>query len=767
MEIYKLLSRFDNVKRVSPGTDPEITEEYSARCPVHDDRINSLSVGVCRDGRILLHCHAGCKTEDILQAVGLTMKDLYVIDLNENDLRDGQAIRESEYLYYEGDGECRLKKIRMRNADGSKQFYWQHQENGKWLNGRNGLEPPLYGLRSLDSSGIVFLVEGEKDADTIIGHGWPCVSLPDGAKTGEIRWPEAYNEVFRNKTVMIIPDNDAVGRAFAAEEARHIQPVAEKVCVVDLAKGWPEIPEKGDYSDMVEALGAEKATRVLTDLCQNAQPWTEGPEAPPENTNEEPDQPTMDKLRSYETILKQLGEIRPETEAEYSDKMMGRLYAKIFSPRLRYNVTAKEWYFYNGRYWEIDTGGMIAARNAKILADALLVYAATVENIDFRRFCSHYGQLKYRKTMVEDARSECFISTPDFDRNGSLLNCLNGTIDLSTFELLPHNPEDLISKMSYIPFAPNARSEEYERFIWEIMQGNEAKIRYLQKTLGLALTTDTSNECCWLWYGPTTRNGKGTLTETFAYMLGNTNGYAMTMDPETLAQRRVKDTRQASGDIARLNGCRFLSASEPPKRMLFDAAELKKLIGRDMITARNLHEREFEFLPKFKLFINTNYLPRIQDDTLFTSGRIQVLTFDRHFSEEEQDPGLKERLRSPENIAGIFNWCLEGLRLYRETGLDPPEEVRNATSAYREDSDKISNFMRECMEKTGNNSAAGEVYRKFAAWCQDNGYGTESKGSFFEELRNKGLLSERGMVNGKQTFNIIPGYELSDDQSLF
>jgi putative DNA primase/helicase len=298
------------------------------------------------------------------------------------------------------------------------------------------------------------------------------------------------------------------------------------------------------------------------------------------------------------------------------------------------------------------------------------------------------------------------------------------------------------------------------------MLGDTDKITYLQKTLGLALTTDTSQEKCWIWYGATTRNGKSVLAETILYMLGGADGYSLSMMPETLAQRKIKDTRQASGDIARLAGCRFLNASEPPKRMLFDAALLKTMLGRDTITARHLYEREFQFVPSFKLFINTNHLPLIQDDTLFSSDRIEVITFDRHFEPHEQDHRLKDKLRTRESISGVFNWCLDGLKLYRETGLTAPGSVKAATLDYRRNSDKIQNFIDECLFETGGNAGAGAVYQRFADWCEENGYGTESKRSFFDELKSKGIFGDRGMVNGVQMRNIVKGYELSTDDRI-
>ena len=754
MEIYNILGRFSNVEDATTGGDKSIVREWSARCPVHDDRRNSLYIGQKTDGKIMIHCQAGCDNDRILAAAGLTYADLFT---EKKSPKQEPAKREAVYDYPDEARGIHLRKIRMRNPDGSKSFFWQRDEAGEWKNGRAGIDPPLYGLQYLSGHDFVFVAEGEKDADNMNRLEYPCVSLPDGAKRGAIPWPSFYDDSFRGRSVYIIPDNDDVGRAFAELEAEHVQAVADQVFILDLREAWPEIPEKGDISDLIAALGDEAACRMIADLEKNAKPWA-GSQHDPE---QEP-KPSR-KLTEYEPIVKQLEILKPEQEPEFNDQMMGRLFASIFRPVLRYNVTAKEWYFYNGRYWQIDTGGMIAHRKAKTLVDALLVYSSAISARDFTKFVVKYGSLKMRKTMVEDARSECFISNSDFDRNGDLLNCQNGTFNLRTMELQPFDPEDLISKCSNIEYDPSAQSETFEKYISEIMEENPRKILYLQKTLGLALTTDTSLETMWIWYGKTTRNGKGTLAETIAFMLGNSSGYALAMAPETLAQRKTKDTRQASGDIARLNGCRFLNASEPPKRMLFDAALLKTLLGRDTIVARNLMEKEFEFVPQFKLFINTNHLPRIQDDTLFTSGRINVLTFDRHFSEEEQDPDLKNRLQKPENISGIFNWCLDGLRLFRETGLDPPDEVRFATADYRENSDKIASFITECMEKTGKNSAAGIVYHRFATWCSANGYGTDSKSSFFDELKTKGIFMDRGMVNGVQTRNIIAGYELIDE----
>jgi len=325
---------------------------------------------------------------------------------------------------------------------------------------------------------------------------------------------------------------------------------------------------------------------------------------------------------------------------------------------------------------------------------------------------------------------------------------------------MPHKPEYLLSKISNVVYDPDAQSELFEKTMRETLEGDSEKIYYLLKWFGLSLTDDTSMEEMLILLGVTTRNGKSTLLETLSYMHGGAEGYALSMPPETIAQRKNKDSRTASGDIARLDGCRMLITSEPPRRMLFDAALLKTLLGRDTITARRLYQSEFQFIPRFKLFMNSNYLPAIQDDTLFTSGRIKVIEFNRHFTPAEQDTTLKSRLRGKNNISGIFNYCLTGLKMYREEGLEPPKTVIQAVESYRMASDKIQNFLNECMEKTGRNTGAGTAYQAYKTWCADNGYGTDSKGNFFADLKSKGIFAAAGTVNGKTIRNVVLGYEL-------
>jgi len=218
-----------------------------------------------------------------------------------------------------------------------------------------------------------------------------------------------------------------------------------------------------------------------------------------------------------------------------------------------------------------------------------------------------------------------------------------------------------------------------------------------------------------------------------------------------------------------------LNASEPPKRMIFDIGLLKTLLGNDTVTARKLYENEIQFRPIFKLFINTNYLPHINDDTIFSSNRINVITFDQHFyapdeeGEPKQDHNLKTKLKA--ELSGILNWCLEGLKKFKVEGLEPPQCVKEATKEYREQSDKLNNFILDRLDKDENyKSEAGKIYTEYADWCEKSGYGTENKTNFFAELKVKGMFLNSGTISstGETRRNVMVGYKLKPlDETFF
>lgn len=254
--------------------------------------------------------------------------------------------------------------------------------------------------------------------------------------------------------------------------------------------------------------------------------------------------------------------------------------------------------------------------------------------------------------------------------------------------------------------------------------------------------------------------GSGTLTDTMLYMHGD---YGKTANPETLAEKKCKDSTRASEDIARLNGCRFLNISEPSKTMMIDSALLKTLLGRDKIPARYLYKESFEFYPEFKLFVNCNHLPIINDDTVFDSDRINVITFDKHFEEHERDTTLKDKLKAEDEVSGIFNWCLEGLKRFRKESLKVPKEIKIATAEYQKNNDKFELFFDEELIKSDTNITLANIYSSYKEWCKENCFAPQSKQTIKSKLQAKGIFIEKGTVDSITRSNVVVGYKLKEN----
>lgn len=247
MKLQEIISYFRNPK-------PNGYNSFMVTCPCHNDSTQSLCISE-DNGKILLNCFAGCRAEDITRAIGLSMRDLFQAPQQSNKPPKPAS---TEYRY--GD---RLKKIRFYkwNKDKwQKSFCWQHKDdNGSWQKGRGGINPPLYNQEILSNTAAdntVYIVEGEKDADTMTDKvGLLAVSAPDGATKGSKgkKWDSRFTPLFKDLNVAIIPDNDEAGKNFASLVANELLTVAHSVKVLDLCTEWENLKEKGDITDIYES----------------------------------------------------------------------------------------------------------------------------------------------------------------------------------------------------------------------------------------------------------------------------------------------------------------------------------------------------------------------------------------------------------------------------------------------------------------------------------------------------------------------------------
>jgi len=473
------------------------------------------------------------------------------------------------------------------------------------------------------------------------------------------------------------------------------------------------------------------------------------------------------KAPMSECMLERLKEFTPETSKRYlrDDVGIGRLFADLIQDVARYVPQRKRWFVYNGKVWTRDEGEAKIARLCKYFTDAWMIYAAQIENEteskDYSKYVNRQRSANRRKIIIDEAKSEHTLGMEQFDKKPYLFNCRNGTLDFEKMEFREHRASDLLTQMSGVTYDPNAACPRWIKFIDEIFEGDKERARYLQKALGYTLIGITREECFFILFGPTTRNGKGTTMGTYLIMMGD---YAAKANPDTIAMKNQHNGSNHSEDVARLAGVRFCNISEPPKNMRLSVDLIKEMTGSDIITARYLYEGSFQFQAQFKIFIDTNYLPSVNDASLFSSSRVKVIPFDRHFKSEEQDKNLKNELTEESNLSGILNWCIEGLELYEAEGLQMPESVIVACEEYEKSNDKVGLFLEDRVEKKiGYYASVKELYDLYGIWCGENGNKTENFQNFRKGLQNHGEI-KRIRPDGKYgpQISALIDYQIAD-----
>jgi putative DNA primase/helicase len=142
--------------------------------------------------------------------------------------------------------------------------------------------------------------------------------------------------------------------------------------------------------------------------------------------------------------------------------------------------------------------------------------------------------------------------------------------------------------------------------------------------------------------------------------------------------------------------------------------------------------------PEFKIFFNTNHLPRTNDDTIFASGRVRIIPFERHFTAKEQDPGLKNLFRKSANKSAILNWLIDGYRLMLETGLDVTERMQSALDEYRSECDSVGNFLSErIVPADGQKLQTSALYAAYTAQTKMSGNRPLSVQQFVGEVKKR------------------------------
>jgi len=762
---HKFLPRLSGVVENGQG-------RWKACCPIHeaDGQSHSPSLEITEkpDGTLLLHCFPcgpDVTAARFVHAVGLTMSDLYADHGKRPGRKDSLGKKVADYVYRDAQGCIAYRAERWMNGDGTKTFT-QSRPNGQggWVPGVKGIERVPYRLPELIASAAdgatVFIVEGEKKVEALVKWGLVATCNVGGAG----KWNKEFSTRWlRDRDVVILPDNDPLdpetGRSPGFDHAAKVlectKPVAKSVRVIELSG----LPPKGDIVDWIDQGG------TLPKLMELLKPSNSSSATAATAKIEA----IAQKQQEATAVVAEMDPLDLRIKESRNDDGNGRRFVKAANNNARFCNPWGAWLVFDGGRWRTDDS-LEVIRTMKGVSRGLWREMATFGNdvspdvfAKVTAFARSSCSMSGINRAIEAAQSELTILPREMDSDPWLLNCKNGTVDLRTGEMRPHDPADLITKISPVEFDPDATCPEWLKFVGSLFESPDLR-GYVQRLCGYWSTGIVREQMLPILWG-TGSNGKSTFLEVLMNVLGE--DYTM-MAPPGFVMAKMHDTHPT--ELADLFGKRFVLASETEEGKRLNEAMVKSLTGSDKIRARRMRENFWEFDPTHKIALVTNHQPIISGTDKGIWRRIRMVPFLKKFwnpdigetgpEELRQVKGLGERLMA--ESSGILTWIIRGCVEWLHDGECAPKEVLDLTNTYQSAQDVFKAFLEECC--TLDSSAvvsSGDLYGSFKAWSKANNEWAGSARRFSQ------LMSDRGFQKYKNSGTFWQGLMLQSDGSGF
>lgn len=771
MTLADLIAKLDDVETTADG--------YLVHCPAHNDSKQSLRLTVSDAGKVLLRCRAGCKTEDVVKALGITMRDLATMTAGDVDF----TTRATSQDVPASPADVAALAVKLdRYAEALREMAPEAEEAFDYAADRFGVsldDAKRLGLGYADDlGGGPRLVVPFRDRDGV-PRGFQARSLakdaavrwlgpksPDGAswaKIGYFPGSAGFDEVLIT---------EGPGDALTASSALGFDTIgirgaglaANPAVIADLVAmlGGREAVVAGDgdpagrrfSATLAEALAAHDLRVKVLDLPDglDLSDWR-----------------AADPAKFYAQALRAIAEAEPIKsrsaallawdEDRYSLSDLGgarylRDYIESLGSGVRYTEEVG-FYLLEDGVWRKDDRQAVRT-HAQGVADLVRDLARTASTEATRdgaseadkkragrlnRYAAHVQTSRGIDAMLRELQAVHGVpaSVGDFDQHPDLLACRNGVVDLRTGELRPHDPALLLTRRVDLDYDPAAKAPRWEAFLDEVFPAYPDLPAYMRRLVGYGITGHTTEQCFAVLWG-TGANGKSVYTDTLTEVFRELT----TTTPFSTFEDRASGG--IPNDLAALKGARLVMAAEGEQGRPMAESVLKRVTGRDLIAARFMRKEFFEFRPTFLLNLATNFKPSFkgQDEGLWR--RVKLIPWERFFAPAERDHRLGDKLLAESE--GILAWAVQGAMEWYRGGLQDPDIIRSSTKEYRETSDALAGFLPGVFI---HDTQAGRVdgkllFDEYLKWAdEENLPGKErwTRRTFF------GALEERGMTKRK------------------
>ena len=427
-------------------------------------------------------------------------------------------------------------------------------------------------------------------------------------------------------------------------------------------------------------------------------------------------------------------------DEELSHASVAKSINQTHGDRLKWATDSKEWYAYDhlSGYWKFcdDVAlGKIFLEEIELLQNRVckipnLKIDIKVEWLSKLQRASSSGFTKGVISLLASV-SDANFKFNQLDSNHFLVGLGDGQcLDLKTVNVRPIKAADYLTKSIGTSYDTNAECPLWEKSVLEWCCSDHEIALFLQALVGYSLSGLMNDHSLYFLYG-NGKNGKSVFINILSALFGQ-NG--LSIDPSSLMDLK-RSSGQASGDIARLAGKRFISSNELPNNGMFNEELLKRITAGDEVVSRKLYSHDFQFSPTGKLFISGNNLPIIRgrDDGIWR--RISLIPFNAKIA--FPDGFLDQKLRK--ELPGILNWAIKGWQNFVKDGykLTKPLSIENASSDYRKEMDLLTRWKDDCLQVVGDGKLSlSDIFGSYKNWCVRESILPMSSSSFNRETKN-------------------------------
>lgn len=752
------------------GRFPEVRDDgggnYTVPCPAHNDVRPSLVLAVKEDGRMILHCRAGCSKDSVLDALNMRPRDLFYWQAPDGvTVKGGPAsvptvgtgpvaalavyIDDTSTAFYRADVSWAVRAqeyVQDRfgldvpaavdlglGVDTGGAFRFPHVATRFVRFPR--LTVPFYGFDGVARGLQGRDLSGQCPARWLSltnppGETWSKYGVfPGGGEYGIFLVTEGPGDALTASAVgydavavrgaAIASNADLVAELADGMRGGHVVIAGDRdeagdgftTALAEALRGHGitahalAIPHEGDDLTDWRKRDPETFPSALHEAVKAARPVEAPREARAAARSAE-----LDEATGTDTINRADGQRAADLLSSFmerygeTDTLRAHALVAFAGDRIRY-APGLGFYVWSGKRWERSETKV--RQEVHRMGAALALAGRTQEAKGFLNTSGIDNLIRELKAVPA-----VYVTANEFDSRSELLSVRNGTVDLRTGRLRGHDMHDMITQYVDLDYRPDAEAPRWEEFLREIFPDHPELPGYMQRLTGYGITGSTVEQCFAVLWGKGA-NGKSVFMDTLTEVFGPVS------KTTPFATFEEKPNGGIPNDLAALRGARLVRASEGEQGKPMAEGVLKRATGSDMMAARFLRQEFFEFKPSFLLLMDTNHKPKFKGQDEGIWRRVKMVPFTRWFAPHERDHRLSATLRT--EAEGILAWAVAGAVEWYRHGLQDPGVIRDATREYRETSDALAGFFPGVLVPSVNDEdrvPGADAFNSYLDWCE-------------------------------------------------